>query len=103
MKRSAIWTLSKEDIQKKVNNCYSIADMLETFGYSRNSGGMRELMKKVIKTYDIDTSHFDRYKNCKPPIYKPKYSLGEILVPNSKYTNIDRLKKKNSKSWLTKV
>ena len=57
-KKSTIWNLSREEIQKKVNNCNSISDMLEAFGYKRSSGSMAKVMKEVIQEYNIDT-------NCK--------------------------------------
>ena len=100
MAKSIIWTLSKEEIQDKVNQCNSISDMLEAFGYQRSNGSMSKVMKKVIDTYNIDTSHFRSFKRTNQ---KPIYSLEEILVPNSKYENIARLKKKNFKSRPFKI
>ena len=99
MVKSIIWTLSKEEIQNKVNQCNSISDMLEAFGYQRSNGSMSKVMKKVIDTYDIDTSHFKPFKRTNQ---KPIYSLEEILVPNSKYENITRLKKRILKAGLLK-
>jgi conserved domain protein len=99
MAKSIIWTLSKEEIQDKVNQCNSISDMLEAFGYQRSNGSMSKVMKKVIDTYNIDTSHFRSFKRTNQ---KPIYSLEEILVPNSKYENIARLKKRILKAGLLK-
>ena len=99
MAKSIIWTLSKEEIQDKVNQCNSISDMLEAFGYQRSNGSMSKVMKKVIDTYNIDTSHFRPFKRTNQ---KPIYSLEEILVPNSKYENIARLKKRILKAGLLK-
>lgn len=99
MTKSIIWTLSKEEIQDKVNQCNSISDMLEAFGYQRSNGSMSKVMKKVIDTYNIDTSHFRPFKRTNQ---KPIYSLEEILVPNSKYENIARLKKRILKAGLLK-
>lgn len=99
MAKSIIWTLSKEEIQDKVNQCNSISDMLEAFGYQRSNGSMSKVMRKVIDTYNIDTSHFKPFKRTNQ---KPIYSLEEILVPNSKYENIARLKKRILKAGLLK-
>lgn len=99
MAKSIIWTLSKEEIQDKVNQCNSISDMLEAFGYQRSNGSMSKVMKKVIDTYNIDTSHFRPFKRTNQ---KPIYSLEEILIPNSKYENIARLKKRILKAGLLK-
>lgn len=99
MAKSIIWTLSKEEIQDKVNQCNSISDMLEAFGYQRSNGSMSKVMRKVIDTYNIDTSHFKPFKRTNQ---KPIYSLEELLVPNSKYENIARLKKRILKAGLLK-
>ena len=97
--KSAIWNLSKEEIQEKVNQCNCICDMLEVFGYKRNSGSMAKVMKKVIDVYDIDTSHFRPFYR---ETQKPIYSLDEILVKNSSYTNISKLKDRILKAGLLK-
>lgn len=99
MAKSVIWNLSKEDIQEKVNHCNSICDMLEAFGYQRTSGSMAKVMKNVISTYGIDISHFKPFHRTNQ---KPKYSLEEILVSNSPYTNISKLKDRILKAGLLK-
>ena len=90
-KKSFVWSLPREEIQERVNSCNSICDVLEVFGYKRTSGSMAQVMKKIIEEYDIDTSHFR-------PFYRgnsnPTYTLEEILIPNSSYTNIQRLKER---------
>ena len=91
MGKSQIWDMPKDEIQKRVNKCNSICDMLEAFGYKKTSGSMAQLMKKVISEYEIDISHFTPYKRTNQ---RQIYSMDEILVRNSKYTNIDRLKRR---------
>lgn len=97
MNHSYVWDLSKEEIQNRINSCYSISDALSEFGYSRSSGSMAKVMRNIINTYNIDISHFKPFSRTNQ---KPKYSLDEILVPHSKYTNIDRLKKRILKEGL---
>lgn len=91
MAKSVIWKYTKEEIQEKVNECNSISDVLEAFGYKRNSGSMAKVIKNVISLYKIDTSHFKPYNRKNQ---KPIYSLDEILIPNSPYTNITKLKER---------
>lgn len=98
-RKSKIWNLSKEEIQEKVNNCNSISDMLVAFGYKRSSGSMAKVMKEVIQEYNIDITHFRPFHRTNQ---KPLYSLDEILVPNSHYSNISRLKKRLIQSGLLK-
>ena len=98
-KKSVIWNFSKEEIQEKVNNCSCICDMLEIFGYKRTSGSMAQVMKRVIEIYEIDISHFRPYQRNNQ---KPIYSLEEILIKNSPYTNIAKLKERILKAGLLK-
>ena len=98
-RKSTIWALSKEEIQEKVNKCNSISDMLESFGYKRSSGSMAKVMKEVIQEYNIDTTHFRPFDRTNQ---KAKYSLEEILVPNSSYRNIRKLKNRILKAGLLK-
>ncbi len=92
-----VWNLSREEIQEKVNHCNSICDMLEIFGFKKTSGSMANVMKNIIDTYNINTSHFKPYKRTNQ---KPKYSLSEILVCNSTYTNIAKLKERIIKAGI---
>ncbi len=99
IKKCAVWNLTKEEIQEKVNSCYCICDMLEVFGYKRTSGSMAKVMKNIINAYDIDISHFKPYQRTNQ---KPQYSLNEILIPNSPYTNITKLKERIIKANILK-
>lgn len=83
---------SNDELQLAANDSHSFTEMLVALGYSGRSGSMWVLLKKICEEKNIDTSHF------RDPVHKgggrPSYSLNAILVPNSKYTNIDRLKKR---------
>ena len=73
--------------------------MLDAFGYKRSNGSMSKVMKEVIQEYNIDTTHFKPFHRTNQ---KATYSLDEILIPNSSYTNIARLKKRILKAGLLK-
>lgn len=90
--------ISDEIFINAVNDSNSITDVLEKLGYSRASGSMWTLVKKRIKLMELDTSHFNPYK--RENTSRPKYTLEEIMVENSKYENIDRLKKRIIKEGL---
>ena len=98
-RKSVIWDFSRDEIQKRVDDCNSICDVLEAFGYKRTSGSMAKVMKEVITKYDINTSHFKPYRGGNA---QPTYTLEEILIPNSPYTNIGRLKERILKAGLLK-
>lgn len=70
------------------NNC--IRDVVGELGYSRSSGSMGVKVSERIKRLNIDISHFhDRKSDASS---HPKYSLKEILIKDSPYENINRLK-----------
>lgn len=91
MAKSIINTISSDKFAEIVSKHKSISDILEYFGFSKSSGSMSKLVKDRIIREDIDISHFN-----KSGIQggKPKYDLEDILVENSSYSNIDRLKKR---------
>lgn len=69
-----------------------IQDVRRKLGYSATSGSITKYIKKRIEDLKLDTSHFGKYRFENHS--HPRYSLDEILVENSKYENIDRLKKR---------
>lgn len=78
MKRT--WT--KKDLIDAVNNSITITDTIRKLGL-RAAGGNFSTVKRYIKLYNIDTSHFDpdsvRIKSFK----KDKTPLEELLVQDS--------------------
>jgi len=99
----------KEALIKLVETAISRSQILRTMGLNPPSN-MRTL-NKYVKRYQIDTSHFD------PVLDRTKCSLEDVLVENSSYVNITRLKKRlvregileykcaecsNEGSWLSK-
>ncbi len=80
----------------KQNDC--IRDVIGVLGYSRSSGSMGVKVNERIKALNIDISHFAKKKSDASS--HPLYSLEEILVENSKYENINCLKKRILKEGL---
>ena len=74
----------------KNNSC--IRDIVGELGYSRSSGSMGICVKKRIEKLNLDTSHF--YSNKRKYHSHPKYQLEDILIENSSYENISRLKER---------
>lgn len=99
MGKCYVWSLTKEEIQDRVNKCDCICDMLVEFGFKRTSGSMAKVMKKIIEYYEIDISHFGSRRR-KQNVGHAKYSLEEILVKNSSYANTVRLKRRLIKEGL---
>ena len=65
---------SKEELEIIVENSSSIKEVVSRLGYSTTSGRNHETVKKRIKEYGIDISHFN---NC------IKRSPENIFVENS--------------------
>jgi 5-methylcytosine-specific restriction endonuclease McrA len=86
-----LWDLSKEELQDVLSQSTNMSEAIEKFGYSRSSGSMKAILKTIIQERELDISHFDPYRTAKKKHYS-KYSLSQILVENSSYTNIYRLK-----------
>lgn len=84
--------ISDSNFIDAVKNNQCIRDVVGALGYSRASGSMAIKVKERINKLNIDTSHFvgRKSKQASPP----RYSMEEILVENSKYGNIGRLKKR---------
>jgi hypothetical protein len=84
---------SKQDLTDAVKNCLCILDVVRKLGLVESSNNSRTI-RKLIKEYDIDTSHFDvkstYVRNSK------KYSIEEAFVENS-LVNRSYLKRKIEK------
>lgn len=82
-----------------VNDSRCLKDVVGKLGYSKASGSMGRFVKRRIEEMNIDTSHFNLgYARSS----HPKYPLEEILVENSNYENIERLKRRIIKAGLLK-
>lgn len=90
-KKSIINTISSEEFAQIVASHTSVGDILTYFGFSQTSGWMAKIVKDRILKENIDISHFNKGGSNKG---RPKHQLEEMLVENSSYTNISRLKKR---------
>ena len=85
-----IWTKSKEEFAKIIAECTSFNQVLKF--YNETNGGFIATVKNRIKKEKHDISHFNKgIKNRRNG--KRRYSLEEILVENSTYSNTSRVKK----------
>ena len=84
--------ISDEDFIKVVKENTCVRDILGVLGYSRSSGSMGKKIRERIKALDINTDHFIIYQSQMNS--HSQYTMEEILVENSPYENIFRLKKR---------
>jgi len=85
-----ISTISTEKLEQIVLSSLSLKDVLRKLGYGPNSGSMFYRLKERLEKENISTIHFSKCLSIKAQ----KYKLCDILVKDSKYTNIWRLKKR---------
>ena len=79
---------TKENLEKVCKNSTSLAEVLRKFNV-KPCGGNYATLKRKIKLFNIDTSHFVGHawnKGKKFPSLKCKYTPEEIFVSNSKVT-----------------
>ena len=83
--------------ENAVKESKSLQEVVERLGYSKASGSMGKFVKQRIETKGIDISHFDTTHIRSS---HPRYSLEDILVEKSPYSNINRLKQRILKAGL---
>lgn len=86
---------SDDEIIKILHQSKSFKEAVESFGYSSNGSGGYTHLKNLLKKRNIDKPTYyipmvDKLKNGIPK----KIPLSEILVENSTYNSISRLKKR---------
>ena len=96
--KSKIWLISDDEFISIVNKHCCITDILNELGFSKTSGSMANHVKERIKELNINTNHITGKKLTHKS--NAKYDLKDILIENSTYTNIDRLKKRLVKEGL---
>jgi hypothetical protein len=98
-------TYSKEKLEELLKNCYSYRDACRKLGLS-TTGNNNNTLKKYIKRFNIDISHFDPNKGkveaLKKYRSKTKRKLLDILVRDSTYSSTSGLKERLYKEGLKK-
>lgn len=90
---SKVTTLTKEEFEELVKSCTCISSVVEALGYSKASGSVGNKVRDRIKSDNIDTSHFIYNRAKFKDTSKLRiHQLEDILVENSTYANIARLK-----------
>lgn len=98
MRTSPIWTIEKEKLEKIVEKCSTMTEVLSYFGL-KNKGGNHRTLKERLNYEEID---FQKFKdNFRKGRIKPLFPLDEVLVENSSYSR-GNLKKRLIKDGLLK-
>ena len=92
MSKSKVYNLSDEEFKEMIARNHSWCACAKEIGLSPNGSNSRIQLKKRVDELGLDTSHFDATQDARKAAVK--YSLEEIMVKNSTYANISRLKER---------
>ena len=87
---SKVYQVSDEQFIQIVQESNSYSDCLRALGLGTRGGSSTDILKKRISELNCSTEHFGKQSQS----VTVKYSLEEILVENSSYANISRLKQR---------
>lgn len=87
---SKVYQVSDDDFRTLIKESDSYSDVLKALGLTPKGGSSLDILKRRITELNCSTAHFgSKAAHIAPNV---KYSLDEILVENSTYANITRLK-----------
>jgi Zn finger protein HypA/HybF involved in hydrogenase expression len=86
--RSKVYQVSDEEFKQIVADANSYSDCLRAVGLTTKGGSSTDILKRRIAELNCSVEHFG--KKTQSP--NARYTLDEILIENSTYANISRLK-----------
>lgn len=84
--------ISLQELKDIVKNSITYSEVMRKLGYTNNRGNSYKGLKNYITKNNISTSHFKGKAHGTSD--NAKYSLEDILVENSPYFNMTKLKQK---------
>ena len=90
---------TKEELEKIINESKTLAEVMYKLGYSGNRGNSIKGLKNYLDELNID---YSKYTNNFYAYSHPQNELKDILVENSSYSNMTRLKKRIINAGLLK-
>lgn len=86
---SKVYQVSDEEFKAIIANANSYSDCLRALGLATKGGSSTDILKRRISELECSIQHFGtKIKQSA----NAKYALDEILIENSTYANITRLK-----------
>ena len=89
--KSKVYQVSDEEFKTIVANSFSYSDCLRALGLGTNGGSSTDVLKRRIQELNCSIEHFNKGKSSGAYTH---YTMSEILVKNSNYVAISRLKKR---------
>lgn len=90
--KSKVYEMPDEDFKEFIKNHHSWCSCARDLGMSAYGSNSAHQLKKRCAELNCDTSHFNAYMDAQQA--STKYSLEEIMVENSNYTNTTKLKER---------
>lgn len=87
---SKVYQVPEEEFRAMVMAADSYSDILRQLELTTRGGSSLDILKRRIAELNCSTKHFGKKASINAP--NIKYTLDEILVENSSYTSISRLK-----------
>jgi len=90
--KSKVYNLSDEEFSALIARNHSWCACAKEIGLSPNGSNSKIQLKKRVEELGLDISHFDQTQDARKASIK--YTLEEIMVENSTYQNITKLKER---------
>lgn len=84
-----VYQLSDDEFRRLIQNSSSYLQCILALGYTKNGRYAYDLVKRRCCELGISVDHFTREIHN---VNRAKYELDDILIENSTYTNLSRLK-----------
>lgn len=95
--KSKVYQVNNEEFKNIIKNSLSYSDCLRALGLDTKGGSSTDVLKRRIKELNCSVEHFKGKS-----VSSTKYKLEDILVENSPYTSINKLKSRLIKEGLLK-
>ena len=92
MALSKVYQVSDAEFIEIVKKSNTYSDCLRALGLGTKGGSSTDILKRRIRELECDISHFGT--SITKRNYQAKYDLDDILIENSSYANISRLKQR---------
>ncbi len=92
MSKSKVYNLSDNEFRDLIARNHSWCACAREIGLSPNGSNSKIQLRKRIEELGLDISHFDQTQDARKA--STKYTLEEIMVENSIYQNIAKLKER---------
>lgn len=92
MPKSKVYNLSDEEFKEMIKRNHSWCACAKEVGLSPNGSNSRIQLQKRVTELNLSTAHFDQTQDAHKA--STKYTLEEIMVEDSTYQNITKLKER---------